>query len=100
MPLTYYIGISSIVFFIGILGIIINRKNFLIIIMSIELMLLAVNMNLISSSVFLDDLLGQIFALFIIAIAGAESSIGLAIVVAHFHTSMSISIEKIKLLRS
>lgn len=94
-----YLVISMTVFIIGVCGIILNRKNIIIILMSIELMLLAVNMNFIIFSVYLDDLIGQIFALFILTVAAAESAIGLAILVIYYRVRGSISIEFVNLMK-
>jgi NADH-quinone oxidoreductase subunit K len=81
------------------LGLVLNRKNILIILMSTELMLLSVNMNFILFSVHLDDLLGQMFALFILAIAAAESSIGLAILVIYYKVRGTIAVERVQTMR-
>ena len=94
-----FLFISFILFLIGILGIILNRKNVIIILISIELMLLAVNLNFIVFSVFLDDLLGQIFSLFVLTVAAAESAVGLAIVVIYYRVRGSILIENLSLIR-
>lgn len=88
-----YLTIPTVLFLIGMWGIFINRKNVLIMLMSIELMLLAINLNFIIFSVYLDDILGQIFALFILTIAAAESSIGLAILVVYYRIRGNISVE-------
>ena len=88
-----YLTIPTLLFLIGMWGIFINRKNVLIMLMSIELMLLAINLNFIIFSVYLDDILGQIFALCILTIAAAESSIGLAILVVYYRIRGSISVE-------
>ena len=93
--LGHYLTLSAIIFTIGILGIFLNRKNVIVILMSIELILLAVNINLVSFSVYTQDLLGQIFAMFILAVAAAEAAIGLAIVVVYFRNKGSIKIEDI-----
>jgi NADH-quinone oxidoreductase subunit K len=90
---------NTILFLIGVLGIVLNRKNVLILLMSLELMLLSVNVNFVVFSVYLDDLLGQMFALFILTIAGAESAIGLAILVAYYKVRKSIAIENTQILR-
>jgi NADH-quinone oxidoreductase subunit K len=84
---------------IGVLGLVLNRKNILIILMSIELMLLAINMNFVVFSVHLDDLLGQVFALFVLTVAAAESAIGLAILVVYYRVRGTIAIEKIQIMR-
>ena len=89
--LGHYLTLSAIIFTIGILGIFLNRKNVIVILMSIELILLAVNINLVSFSVYTQDLLGQIFAMFILAVAAAEAAIGLAIVVVYFRNKGSIN---------
>ena len=83
-------------FFIGLIGIVLNRKNILIIIMSIELLLLAVNLNFAALSVYLDDIIGQIFVLFILTIAATESAIGLAIITVFYRLKNSIELEPIK----
>jgi NADH-quinone oxidoreductase subunit K len=93
--LGHYLMLSAIIFTIGILGIFLNRKNVIVILMSIELILLAVNINLVSFSVYTQDLLGQIFAMFILAVAAAEAAIGLAIIVVYFRNKGSIKIEDI-----
>ena len=93
--LGHYLTLSAIIFTIGIFGIFLNRKNVIVILMSIELILLAVNINLVSFSVYTQDLLGQIFAMFILAVAAAEAAIGLAIVVVYFRNKGSIKIEDI-----
>ena len=88
--------LTSILFFIGLLGIIINRKNVLIMIMSIELLLLSVNLNFAAFSVYLDDVIGQIFILFILTIAATESAVGLAIITTFYRLKNSIELEPIK----
>jgi len=103
----YYMTISLInfitlitgLFLLGITGIVLNRKNILIILMSVELMLLAVNMNLVVFSVYLDDLIGQMFALFVLTVAAAESAIGLAILVVYYRVRGTISVERIHTMR-
>ena len=90
--ITKYLIISVILFLIGILGIFLIKKNIIIILMSIELMLLAININFVIFSVYLDDMTGQIFALFILTIAAAESAIGLAILVVYYRIRGIISI--------
>lgn len=96
---TSYLFISSSLFFIGLSGIFLNRKNIIILLMSIELMLLAINFNFIIFSVFIDDLLGQLFALIILTVAAAESAIGLAILVIYYRIRGSIAIELINLMK-
>ena len=88
--------LTSIVFFIGLLGIVLNRKNILIILMSIELLLLAVNLNFVAFSLYYDDIFGQIFVFFILAIAATESAVGLAIITVFYRLKNSIQLEPIK----
>lgn len=92
-----FVAIS--LFFIGLCGIMLNRKNIILMLMSIELMLLAVNFNFIVFSTFLDDIVGQIFALFVLTVAAAESAIGLAILVVYYRIRGTVSIEYINLLK-
>ena len=94
--ITYVLAVTITLFFIGFLGIILNRKNILITIMSIEIMLLSVNLNFAIFSVYLDDIVGQVFVLFILTVAATESSIGLSIVLAHYKLKKSIRVERIK----
>jgi NADH-quinone oxidoreductase subunit K len=94
--INYILSITSIVFFIGLIGIVLNRKNILIIIMSIELLLLAVNLNFAALSIYLDDIVGQIFILFILTIAATESAIGLAVITVFYRLKNSIELEPIK----
>lgn len=89
----HFIILSSLLFCIGISGIFINRKNIISLLMSIELMLLSVNINLVSFSSFLNDLTGQIFAIFVLTVAGAEAAIGLAILIVYYHNRNEIEIE-------
>lgn len=91
--------LSIILFLIGCSGIFLNKKNILLILMSIELMLLAINLNWIFFSVYLDDLVGQLFALFILTVAAAESAIGLAILVIYYRVKQSIEITSINLMK-
>ena len=93
--LGHYLTRGAIIFTIGLVGIFLNRKNIIIILMSIELTLLAVNINLVSFSIFLNDLTGQIFALFILTVAAAEAAIGLAIIVVYYRNSGTIRVEEI-----
>ena len=95
MIFTFYLFISFFLFIFGILGIFITRKNIIIILMSIELMLLSVNFNFIIFSVFLDDFIGQVFSLLILTVAAAESAIGLAILVIYYKLSGIISVDYI-----
>jgi NADH-quinone oxidoreductase subunit K len=90
--MTKYTIFSFLLFLAGMLGIFITRKNIIIILMSIELMLLAINVNFIAYSVYLDDLLGQLFALFVLTVAAAESAVGLALLVAYYRVKGSVAI--------
>ena len=97
--LAHYLTVAAILFTLGIFGIFLNRKNVIIILMSIELMLLAVNINLVAFSVNLQDLVGQVFALFVLTVAAAEAAIGLAIVVVYFRNRGSIEVEDINIMK-
>ena len=99
IALGHYLILAAIIFMIGVVGIFLNRKNVIIILMSIELILLAVNINLVSFSVFSQDLTGQIFTMFILTVAAAEAAIGLAIIVAYYRNKGSIRIEDISSLK-
>jgi NADH-quinone oxidoreductase subunit K len=94
--LNYILNVIIILFLIGVWGLVLNRKNILIIIMSIELMLLSVNLNFLVFSIYLDDIKGQLFVLFILTIAATESAIGLAILTVHYKLKNTIQIEKVK----
>ena len=93
------IDLSTILFVIGIVGLVVNRKNLIVLLMCIELMLLAVNINLVSFSSYLNNIDGQIFTIFVLTVAAAEAAIGLAIIVVYYRNSGSISVEDIKKLR-
>ena len=93
--LTHYLTLAAIIFSIGVAGIFLNRKNVVVVLMSIELILLAVNINLVSFSIYLQDLVGQIFTMFILTVAAAEAAVGLAIIVIYFRNTGSIEIEEI-----
>ena len=93
--LEHYLTVAGALFVIGIFGIFLNRKNVIVILMSIELMLLAVNINLVAFSSFLGDLTGQIFTLFVLTVAAAEAAIGLAILVCFFRTRRTIAVEDV-----
>ncbi|TWB42531.1 NADH dehydrogenase subunit K [Nitrospirillum pindoramense] len=97
--LGHYLSVAAILFILGVFGIFLNRRNVIIILMSIELILLAVNINLVAFSVFLHDLVGQVFALFILTVAAAEAAIGLAILVIYFRNRGSIAVEDINLMK-
>ena len=99
ISLGHYLSLGAIIFFLGIIGIFLNRKNVIVILMSIELILLAVNINFISFSVYLGDLSGQIFAMFTLTVAAAEAAIGLAILVVFFRNLGSIEVQKINKLK-
>ena len=97
--LSHYLTVAAILFTLGVLGIFINRKNVIVILMSIELILLAVNINLVAFSTHLDDITGQVFALFVLTVAAAEAAIGLAILVVFFRNRGSIAVEDVSRLR-
>ena len=99
IPLGHYLVLSALVFSIGVVGIFLNRKNLIILLMAIELMLLAVNMNFIAFSHALNDLSGQVFVFFILTVAAAESAIGLAILVALFRNLKSINVDDLRSLK-
>ena len=98
--INYILNIIVLLFLVGVLGLVLNRKNILITIMSIELMLLAVNLNFIVFSIYLDDIVGHIFVLFILTIAATESAIGLAILTVYYKLKTTIQMDKIKLIKS
>ena len=97
--LSHYLTVAAILFTIGIFGIFLNRKNVIIILMAIELMLLAVNINLVAFSAFLNDLVGQIFAMLVLTVAAGEAAIGLAILVAYFRNRGTIAVEDINVMK-
>ncbi len=97
--LSHYLFVSAALFTIGVFGIFVNRKNVIIILMSIELMLLAVNINLVAFSSFLGDLTGQVYALVVLTVAAAEAAIGLAILVVYFRNRGTIAVEDINLMK-
>ena len=97
--LNQYLTVAAIVFTIGVAGIILNRKNIIVILMSVELILLAVNLNLVAFSAALGDLAGQIMAMFVLTVAAAEASIGLAIVVVYFRNRGSIEVEDVNMMK-
>jgi NADH-quinone oxidoreductase subunit K len=94
-----YLFVAAVVFTIGVLGILLNRKNVIIILMSIELILLAVNINFVAFSAFLHDLVGQVFALFVLTVAAAEAAIGLAILVVYSRNRGTIEVEDVNLMK-
>ncbi len=93
--LSHYLTVAAVLFTLGVFGIFLNRKNVIVILMSIELILLAVNINLVAFSVFLNDIVGQVFALFILTVAAAEAAIGLAILVIYFRGRGTIAVDDI-----
>jgi NADH-quinone oxidoreductase subunit K len=99
ITIAHYLVVAACLFTLGILGIFLNRKNVIVILMSVELMLLAVNINLVAFSAFLGDLTGQVFALFILTVAAAEAAIGLAIIVVYFRNRGSIAVEDINMMK-
>ena len=99
ITLEHYLTVASVLFVIGIFGIFLNRKNVIVILMSIELMLLAVNINMVAFSAYSGNLEGQIFSLFILTVAAAEAAIGLAILVVFFRNRGSIAVEDVNILK-
>lgn len=97
--LGHYLTVAAILFTLGIFGIFLNRKNVIIILMSVELMLLAVNINFVAFSAELNDLVGQVFAVFILTVAAAEAAIGLAILVIYFRNRGTIAVEDINMMK-
>ena len=97
--LSHYLTVAAVLFTLGIFGIFLNRKNVIIILMSIELMLLAVNINLVAFSAELGDLVGQIFAMFVLTVAAAEAAVGLAILVVFFRNRGTIGVEDINVMK-
>lgn len=99
ITISHYLVVSAVLFTLGVLGIFINRKNLIVILMSVELVLLAVNINFVAFSVFLGDMLGQIFAMFVLTVAAAEAAIGLAILVIYFRNRGTIAVDDARLMR-
>jgi len=99
IPLSHYLILSAILFGISVIGIFLNRKNIVILLMSIELLLLAVNINFVAFSLFLHDISGQIFVFFILTVAAAEAAIGLAILIVLFRSRRTINIEELNSLK-
>ena len=99
ISLGHFLTLSAIIFAIGVVGIFLNRKNVIIILMSIELILLSVSINLVSFSIYLQDLVGQIFTMFILTVAAAEAAVGLAIIVIYYKNKGSIHVEQIRSLK-
>ena len=99
ISLTHYLVVAAILFTIGVAGIILNRKNIIVILMSVELILLSVNLNFVAFSSFLNDIVGQVFALLVLTVAAAEAAIGLAILVVYFRNRGSIAVEDINMMK-
>ncbi len=99
IALGHYLAVAAILFTLGIFGIFLNRKNVIVILMSIELMLLAVNVNLVAFSTHLGDLTGQVFAMFVLTVAAAEAAIGLAILVVYFRNRGTIAVEAVNMMK-
>lgn len=99
IELEHYLTLAAILFVIGIFGVFVNRKNVIVILMSIELMLLAVNINFVAFSAYLGDLTGQVFTLFVLTVAAAEAAIGLAILVCFFRARGSIAVEDVSVMK-
>ena len=99
IPLSHYLVVAGLLLVIGNFGIFMNRKNIIVILMSIELILLAVNTNLVAFSTFLGDIVGQVFALLVLTVAAAEAAIGLAILVVYFRNRGSIAVEDVNLMK-
>ena len=99
ISLGHYLTLAAIIFTIGIVGVFLNRKNIIIILMSIELILLAVNINLVSFSIYLQNLVGQVFTMFILTVAAAEAAVGLAIIVIYYKNKGSINVDEISSLK-
>ena len=97
--LGHYLSVAAILFTLGILGIFLNRKNVIVILMCVELMLLAVNINLVAFSVFQGNVVGQVFAMLVLTVAAAEAAIGLAILVVYFRNRGSIAVEDVNLMK-
>ena len=97
--LTHYLVVAAILFALGVLGIVVNRKNLIVMLMAVELILLAVNLNLVAFSSFLHDLTGQIFALLVLTVAAAEAAIGLAILVVFYRNRGTIAVEDINMMK-
>ncbi len=99
LALTHYLALSAALFTIGVFGIFVNRKNIIVILMSLELMLLSVNINLVAFAVFNGDVVGQIFAMLVLTVAAAEAAVGLAILVTYFRNRGDIAVEDVNLMR-
>ena len=99
ITLTHYLTVAAILFTIGVFGIFLNRKNVIVILMAIELILLSVNINFVAFSAYLGDMVGQVFAMFVLTVAAAEAAIGLAILVVYFRNRGSIAVEDLNVMK-
>ena len=99
LGLSHYLAVSAALFTIGVVGIFVNRKNIIVILMAIELILLSVNLNLIAFSVFNGDIAGQVFAMLVLTVAAAEAAVGLAILVVYFRNRGDIAVENVDLMK-
>jgi NADH-quinone oxidoreductase subunit K len=99
IALSHYLTLGAVLFTTGVFGIFLNRKNVIVILMAIELILLAVNINLVAFSAFMDDMVGQVFAMFVLTVAAAEAAIGLAILVIYFRNRGTIAVDDINQMR-
>ena len=99
ITLEHYLTVAAVLFVIGIFGLFLNRKNIIILLMSIELMLLSVNINLVAFSSFMNDLVGQVFTFFVLTVAAAEAAIGLAILVSFFRNRGTIAVEDVNVMK-
>lgn len=99
LGLPHYLAVSAALFTIGVVGIFVNRKNIIVILMAIELILLSVNINLVAFSVFSGNIAGQIFAMLVLTVAAAEAAVGLAILVVYFRNRRDISVENVDLMK-
>ena len=97
--LAHYLAVGAILFVLGVFGIFLNRKNVIVILMAIELILLSVNINFVAFSAFLGDMVGQVFAMFVLTVAAAEAAIGLAILVIYFRNRGTIAVDDINQMR-
>ena len=97
--LGHYLGVAAVLFTIGVFGILVNRKNVIIMLMSVEIILLAVNLNFVAFSAYLGDLVGQVFTLFVLTVAAAEAAIGLAILVIFFRNRGTIDVEDVNVMK-
>ena len=99
LTLSHFLGLSAFLFTIGVVGIFVNRKNIIVILMAIELILLSVNLNLVAFSVYSGDIVGQVFAMLVLTVAAAEAAVGLAILVVYFRLRGDIAVDKIDLMK-